>query len=88
MKTQFICEKCGSRYKTAEAAKKCEACHGDLSEVRVMPGAAYRVGDVRAQEIWAKFRNAHGKEEAAIYQLIGYASVDFDDVKKERGCDE
>lgn len=88
MKTQFICEKCGSRYETAEAAKKCEANHGGLIEVRVMPGFAYRPSGVRAQEIWAKFRNEHGEEEAAKYQLIGYASVNFDDVKKERGCNE
>lgn len=29
MKTQFICEKCGEAYDTAEDAKKCEANHGD-----------------------------------------------------------
>lgn len=88
MKTQFICEKCGDRFETAEAAKKCEASHGVLIEARVMPGTAYRRSDVKAQEIWAKFRNAHGEEKAAKYQFIGYASVNFDDVKKERGCDE
>lgn len=88
MKTQFICEKCGGRFETAEAAKKCEASHGVLIEARVMPGTAYKRSDVKAQEIWTKFRNAHGEEEAAIYQNSGHASLDFNDVKRERGCDE
>lgn len=86
MKTQFICEKCGTRYKTAEAAKDCEAIHGDIVEVHVRPGEAYGLGRIKAEYVYVKFRNAKGEEEAAIYQDSGYASVDFDDVKKERGC--
>ena len=88
MKTQFICEKCGTRYKTAEAAKDCEAIHGDIVEVHVRPGDAYGLGRIKAEYVYVKLRNAKGEEEAAIYQNSGYASLDFNDVKREYGCDE
>lgn len=88
MKTQFICEKCGTRYKTAEAAKDCEATHGDIVEVHVRPGVAYVLGRTKAEYVYVKFRNEKGEEEAAIYQNSGYASLDFNDVKRGYGCDE
>lgn len=88
MKTQFICEKCGTRYKTAEAAKDCEASHGDIVEVHVRPGVTYGLGSIKAEYVYVKFRNEKGEEEAAIYQDSGYASLDFNDVKREYGCND
>lgn len=88
MKTQFICEKCGWTYATAEDAKECEANHGVLIEAHPMPGASYHPGFVYPELVYVKFRNEKGEEEAAIYQNSSYASLDFNDVKRERDCNE
>lgn len=86
MKTQFICEKCGEAYDTAEDAKKCEANHGVLIEVHPMPGASYHHGFVYPELIYARFCNEKGDEVAAEYRFLNSKNTDFSIVKKERGC--
>lgn len=88
MKTQFICEKCGEAYDTAEDAKECEANHGVLIEVHPMPGASYHHGFVYPELIYARFRKEKGEEVAAEYRFLNSKNTDFSVVKKERGCDE
>lgn len=88
MKTQFICEKCGKTYATAEDAKECEANHGVLIEAHPMPGASYPHGFVYPELVYARFRNEKGEETAAEYKFFSRKDNDFSVVKKERGCNE
>lgn len=82
MKTKYFCEKCGSRYNTAEEAEKCEAQHGHIVVAHIIPGEVYSCGALCPDEVYVKFRNYKGEEKAAKYGFACYENVDFEAVKK------
>lgn len=81
MKIKYICEKCGTRYDTSEEAQKCEANHGHIVVAHVIPGKIYLPNDLCPQAIYVKFCNDNGGEQVAKYGIMGYADVNFDELK-------
>lgn len=51
MKAKYFCEKCGSRYNTAEEAEKCEAQHGHIVVAHIIPGEVYSCGALCPDEV-------------------------------------